>query len=72
MKLSVSRMVDGDTGLYSVEFGGSTCPAMSADALRNWLSYFGLDESVIAAVLDIGPSESINVDVPNSNFRRAA
>ena len=70
MKLKVTRFSHADARLYSVEFGGRTRPGMKDAELKNWLLDLGVGDSTIAAVLDIAPSESITVYIPESHYGR--
>ncbi len=64
MNLKVTRFSRVDARLYSVEFGLGLCPGMTALELRNWLVNLGVGDVIIASILDIGPNQSISIEVP--------
>ncbi len=74
MNLKVTRFSRVDARLYSVEYGMGICPGMTAAEVKNWLFDLGVGDSDIAAVLDMEPSESVTIDVPErkDHFRRQA
>jgi hypothetical protein len=75
MKMKVTRFSHHDSRLYSVEIEGGTRPGIKAHELKHWLLDLGVSDSIISVVLDIAPSESITIDIPDSQrsqYRKAS
>ncbi len=61
MKVKITRSTADDT-LYAVSDTNRTRPMRTAELAR-WLRHLRLSDSQIASVLDLGPADSVTVEL---------